>query len=699
MSKRKAGKKRQPPPWKQKQKDARKKRRAEQRLKQEAKQARQEGAAPDQVTPKLPWPESRRSNVSWENYRFLNPYNFVRYLPEPTIPPGDPEAALLSRCPPPPHDRYVGLTGRITCRMKTESPLFVSDSHNVVPTPFIDESGKRRVHYSYRFFQVDGEDAIPATSLRGMIRSVFEAVTNSCFGVFTPEERLDYRQVDMAREMQAAIVTRIPQSEEDHGEVALCEDARIPAYTDNPRIDVNGWECGEIGYTILSESGKTVVEWGSVYDTDERPITEGWVKITGRTIPGKKHERFFYFPEGKQKAPKAIFDWERMQDYNAVLEGQIKDETRAFKTYYQHRNLAVGDLVYVRLSDNKKDILDISLVKVPRLKFRKSLADLLPSHLHPCERYDELCPACRSFGWVKGAHRRESATEDKEERIAYAGRVRFSFGKLVEDKGVYDEVLPLAILSTPKPTTALFYLLKGDPEAPEGEPPQRDQEIGYTDGYKLRGRKFYRHYGRQLNRQEFERAGRKQDHQNRSVRGVRTPGNIFEFTVDFENLAPLELGALLWSLDLDGRGFHRLGYGKPLGFGSVQVSIEQVEILDWERRLQSFDSKAGWQQPTALETGKWIASFVEAMERVYGTPLDRLEHIHDLLALAAEPANDLPIHYPRTDVSPHPEGKNFEWFEENTRKAKKVEEAGPHHALALACEDYEGLPLLKPPKG
>ncbi len=42
------------------------------------------------------------------------------------------------------------------------------------------------------FFKINGQLAIPGTSLKGMIRSVLEAVTNACFVVFDGE-RLDYR--------------------------------------------------------------------------------------------------------------------------------------------------------------------------------------------------------------------------------------------------------------------------------------------------------------------------------------------------------------------------------------------------------------------------------------------------------------------------------------------------------------------------
>ena len=54
----------------------------------------------------------------------------------------------------------------------------------------------------------------------------------------------------------------------------------------------------------------------------------------------------------------------------------------------------------------------------------------------------------------------------------------------------------------------------------------------------------------------------KQDGQNRTVTDVLDKDNTFTFTVDFENLAPVELGALLWALELD-ECHHRLGFAKP----------------------------------------------------------------------------------------------------------------------------------------
>ncbi len=383
-----------------------------------------------------------------------------------------------------------------------------------------------------------------------------------------------------------------------------------------------------------------------------------------------------------------------MEDYNAVLKEQIEDQTRQFATKYQHRQLTVGDLVYVRLDKGDKEVLDISLVKVPRLRYRHSIGDLLPDHLKPSERYDQLDIASRVFGWVKATR-----DENRSARVAYAGRVRFSHATLTEDgdKGVYDAELPLAILGEPKPTTTLFYLRKKEGEWSEDErkKPGAATTLGYDGPNELRGRKVYRHHGAALNRLEYERAERRQDHQNRSVRGVRTPGNVFEFSIDFHNLAPVELGALLWTLSLNNEGcVHRLGYAKPLGFGSVKIEVDKVELLDVEERYRSVDA-SGWRTAQPAQRGDWLARFERAMQDRYRHPLRDLDNIRDLTALLSAPKTGQPshIHYPRTEPRPDPEGKNFEWFVANKVKSTKPEKAGPNLPLEESTGDT-GLPLL-----
>ena len=54
------------------------------------------------------------------------------------------------------------------------------------------------------------------------------------------------------------------------------------------------------------------------------------------------------------------------------------------------------------------------------------------------------------------------------------------------------------------------------------------------------------------------------------------PRAAFTAVIDVINLNIAELGVLLWLLNLPDKHYHRIGGGKPLGFGSVRISIQSV---------------------------------------------------------------------------------------------------------------------------
>jgi CRISPR-associated protein (TIGR03986 family) len=625
---------------------------------------------------------------------FLNPYNFVRYLNERR-----PEGHVLGDCPPAPHDRYIGLTGRVVCELKAVTPLFISDSHAV--------QGEVGEHRTFRFFKIEDEDgqlapALPATSLRGMVRSVFEAVTNSCFAVFNGQQRLEFRErPEFGNRVKGygGIVNALPEPAKNgqpakDGEIVLCQIAEVGAYYEEEEEwknvlghKPNGrpWHCGEHIFARVEQlTRRYIVRELSTSQAQLQPLSdgedyvEGWLKITGKGEgTSKRKECLFLHP--KHGCPGVVrFSFEAMVEYNSVLAGQLDRD--ALPVSPESRQLTLGDLVWVEPERDGQRARRVVRVQVPRTPYKHPVEELLPNHLHHCDKYDRLCPACRVFGWVH-----EKAGElGKKERVAYAGRVRFSHGKLIGGaKKVDDPVegITLAILSTPKPTMTQFYLFDQN-ERPGGN-------IDYdTRGARLRGRKVYRHHGEtpsmhQGGRYEYERAGGAKDDQNRTVCGVLDKGTTFEFTVDFENLALEELGALIWSLELERGMHHRLGYGKPLGFGSVIVKIKSLEVLDPQQRFASLTSD-GWK--TVAEWGDWVDQFKTQMVAEYNhwSSFDALPNIRDLRALTCEPDVKY-IHYPRLDPEPQLEGENFRWFVKN----KKLDRP---HALDLADSD-KGLPL------
>lgn len=70
-------------------------------------------------------------------------------------------------------DRY---SGRITCVLHPETPIFVHGQ---------EQQGKKR----RGFFQIAGRPGIPASSLKGVIRSIYEIVTDGCLSSLSQEYR------------------------------------------------------------------------------------------------------------------------------------------------------------------------------------------------------------------------------------------------------------------------------------------------------------------------------------------------------------------------------------------------------------------------------------------------------------------------------------------------------------------------------
>ncbi|MCX6579086.1 MAG: TIGR03986 family CRISPR-associated RAMP protein [Candidatus Aminicenantes bacterium] len=94
--------------------------------------------------------------------RFLNPYNFVDVSgPTPRYP-------FIT------NEKFHANSGYIDVEVKTVTPLFI-------PAPGENEVINGGDHKEMRFFHHNGQPLIPSTSLKGLIRSTVETLSNSCF--------------------------------------------------------------------------------------------------------------------------------------------------------------------------------------------------------------------------------------------------------------------------------------------------------------------------------------------------------------------------------------------------------------------------------------------------------------------------------------------------------------------------------------
>ncbi|NJR61344.1 MAG: TIGR03986 family CRISPR-associated RAMP protein [Cyanobacteria bacterium CRU_2_1] len=142
---------------------------------------------------------------------FHNPYNFIPALPREGQHP-DLDDALPSS-----HGKYHAdrWSGRIAVTLTTKTPLLIPDAAGLKEK---GERGKEHKTYPLRIGS-DGKPYLPATSIKGMLRSAYEAITNSRLSVFSKHgDRLAYR---MAAEGQANQTIYPARVEQRNGELQL----------------------------------------------------------------------------------------------------------------------------------------------------------------------------------------------------------------------------------------------------------------------------------------------------------------------------------------------------------------------------------------------------------------------------------------------------------------------------------------------
>jgi CRISPR-associated protein (TIGR03986 family) len=486
---------------------------------------------------------------------------------------------------------------------------------------------------------------------------------------------------------------------------------------------------------------------------------DGFICLTGQSFGRKHDERVFFtapgtVPYGNQAwtttFPDLAKSWKALVlDYAKVHEKALKERKAkgqgpdAFmgkdpgKTAFSRHvytpdaeTLKAGDLCYAKVDASGK-ITDLFPVMISRELAELPPRDFVPSNIRPAAKLEELSPADRVFGWVKGDG------SEKGGKNMHKGQLRIH--KLVYNPGPESfapfsdfkhldggKGLPLAILGEPKPQQARFYLSKdkgGTPFADGGKlnPPPYSTDAKNA-GSRLRGRKFYPHHlgaaeqpgywdgpaafnnpARQLGTfyREYVHANKERSNQNRSIEGWVNPGCTFTAEIEVTNLNGAELGALCWLLSQGEDTFLRLGFGKPLGFGSVSTKIQSFDLKDGKAIKDDYIA-FGATTASPVDTAELIEVYKASFAALFNANNFDTNHVIKAYLNAAKGQGNKPVHYPRAglgaglgNVSPNPEGKNFEWFVSNNKKPDR-QTPEPRYSLDPLWEPA-GLPALPAP--
>ena len=547
-----------------------------------------------------------------------------------------------------------GLTGWFECELIPITPIFIPNTTNANRFQRSIE-GKDVKSYEFYSYQ-DLSDVksnnplppkiavIPGSEIRGMIRSAFEAITNSCLSTIDDKKPLFRRVTTPGHPGQI-------RGSENDWVIQPCQ-----KYTLNKskyQHEINGYVEGETIH-FDADRNKRIVQ----IRNDGGGI-KGYFHH-GEYMMGKNYESVFVPDVNKNpiNINKAI-----LKNYLKNIDLYNQDTVNLlFKSGEHHgypniRNLKIKDLnkalVYYLKYNNH---IYLGPAHIGREVFFSNLKNIISKKDYtPCNSLDRLCTACKLFGFI--------SNEDQ-----LASRIRFTDAfpdkELSEDN--YFEPGYLAELSSPKLSASEFYIKrpknKGNQEADiwnydyagRWKKVQREWKIiPFKDlNTEIRGRKFYWHHKITEPKYITEDLA---SNRNVYIRPLKQQIK-FLFKIFFSNISELELFKLLWTLEIgsEAKNAHKIGMGKPLGLGSIKIFANKVIV----RNITLENKKINYDLSDRTEYYKEMKDNNSIPEDLLGCDGRILEIFKKITNFEEVPEN---ISYPLNVGSE----LSYEWFMQN----------------------------------
>lgn len=549
---------------------------------------------------------------------FVNPYNFVDidFAQKAT---DDINKIKETK----PEER---LTGKIHCIMTAKTPIAVPDTEKEQP---------ENAHKTYDFMAYpDGRHFIPASSIRGAIRSVFETATDSCFSTTKDNTMLDERLAPTkGTKVNAGVLVR-----QDNGEWALYKAERYMLRAKrgggNNGLNPEAWNDSICPPYEPEESDKgrfITIRKGRKHDGDEVTLHDGdkiqferledgngndkyymtqkkrdkkprkcapiaakiyssdtnvssadvGYLVIGEPISGKHHSSIFKVDIENKKPEKESADdiaW-AFQGLKRTLDlYNDKAINRNLNSPKNNKNLQhYGYAAFERMEKN--GIIPVWYVKEgSRLYFmlanigRRAFYKSLNEHLDKKVRCTERSELCAACRLFGLASNIGNSV---------SSRIRFTDAVCLTEERIDKKYTTLAELGRPRTSYMPFYSrdLNGYYNY--------ENDSGYdSEGITIRGRKYYWH---STNFDQINKKPKKTE-RNATMQLAKDSAK-FEFDIFFDDVLETELKQLAWSINFyeneeNGVMCHKIGRGKPIGLGSIKIYIENIQ----RRRFEENDS-------------------------------------------------------------------------------------------------------------
>lgn len=547
-----------------------------------------------------------KSRQALESRQALAPYNFVE-LPD----------QVVQAQPIPDGDRYHPdrHTGKIECLLTTESPLYIRCGLT------LDEfkQGKEAKDLPDFFYIFDKlKPVIPGSSIRGMLRTLIEILSFGKIDRVSGKQKFFFRAVAAKRDDPLANPYKTCLKNVRAGYLVKGNDGWYirPAKTvgDDPFIWIKE---GTVSKSFTDFIPMTKADYRPQYiqnvgfgdivtknnrrfarQISSRPDGQEYIGVlvtSGNMAEGsddptsttRKNHCLVREPDANAELIK-ISD-AAIQDYCSSLT-DFQKQSPPFKEdlgvlengrciFYCQPEQQGGEVTLFGQSPNFR------IPYSPQKNGRSASAeDFIPESLKDSKTIDF---ADALFGFVRNKKQEEEFTQAVPSRVFISDAVCQQTNG--EDIWLSNNPIVPKILAGPKPTTFQHYLVQTKAGKPDlkhyGSAPGKETVI--------RGHKLYWHKDKNP-AIRLENPEEVSDTQKTQIKPIK-PGVSFQFTIHFENLSNVELGALLWVLDLAQDEQYRLslGMGKPLGMGAIKIT-HKLYLNQRKQRYEKLFADEQW---------------------------------------------------------------------------------------------------------
>lgn len=532
------------------------------------------------------------------------PYNFVPVADEVYIPEWSNQIS---------HDIPFsdGISGKIDLTIKAETPIFVRNGHTQINSENQDETYNSFSHIEDRYF-------IPATTLKGNIRNVLEIMS---FGKMMLDKSAMFAQRDLSNKNVYTLINVSEQSHIKCGWLNRSEngfeitDCGTPHRISHKQLDAYiGSNIMESHFSKKMGQGlnKEIVYKGKKYDpksanfkyklfeglslnnlyfredgesksgifkklkVDSDGNIKGCIVLTGQPdlwdYPRKPRGGKFYefvFPEVSNADSHSTY---------TITDGEFDH----FKFIYTNspewpmirEKINKKEPVPVFFRTDKSKIKDFGMAFMYKLPYQNSPYELL-SNAH---KNTEPDLASCIFGYTS-------------QKKSLKGRIQFTHA-FAQKPIVCKETVEVT-LGTPKASYYPFYISQ------DGSKGIVNTYKTYNDG-KLSGWKRY------LNRENVWNYKSESTKLNTKLNPL-DKGTEFNCQINFHNLKPEELGAILSALTFHNTPglCHQIGQGKPYGYGRISI---KAHLTNSDQEGKEADYMALFEKAITNKIKNWIIS-------------------------------------------------------------------------------------------